>query len=138
MKYWFESFSSKMSTNLGYMPLSQTTPVGINEKGFVSSNYWMFLLVNYCIEMRGMPWWMVLFNILSKSSKIVHFSQICYTFTSCSGTGYQFDVVVVLIISQLLSKHCNVTLLAPRSWRQVCAIRNLPNCTDLPSWPWSW
>ena len=73
----------------------------------------------------GMPWWTVLFNISSKSSKIVHFSQICYTFMSCSVISYHIDVVVVLIICQLLSKTCNVILSAPRSWRQVCAIRNL-------------
>ena len=104
-------------------------PVGINEKGFVNSNSWMFLLKNYCIEIRGgsigTPLWLVLINILSKSSKIVHFSQICYTFMSCSVIPYQIDVVVVLIISQLLSKTCNVILSAPRSWRQVCAICNL-------------
>ena len=73
----------------------------------------------------GTQWWTVSFNISSKSSKIIHFSQICYTFMSCSVIPYHIDVVVVLIICQLLSKTCNVILSAPRSWRQVCAIRNL-------------
>ena len=27
-----------------------STPVGINEKGFVNSNFGMFLLLDYCIE----------------------------------------------------------------------------------------
>ena len=71
----------------------------------------------------GTQWWTVSFNISSKSSKIIHFSQICYSFMSCSVIPYHIDVVVVLIICQFLSKTCNVILSAPRSWRQVCAIR---------------
>ena len=48
----------------------------------------------------------------------------------------KFDVVVVLIISQLLSKTCNVILSAPRSWRQVCAIRNLRKSLRLLTKVW--
>ena len=58
------------------------TPVGINEKGFVNSNFGMFLLLDYCIENErgsiGMPLCRVLINISSKSSKIVYFSQNCH------------------------------------------------------------
>ena len=32
---------------------ASTTPVGINEKGFVNSNFGMFLLLDYCIENEG-------------------------------------------------------------------------------------
>ena len=84
----------------------------------------------------GTQWWTVLFNISSKSSKIIHFSQICYTFMSCSVIPYHIDVVVVLIICQLLSKTCNVILSAPRSWRQVCAIRNLRKSLRLHTKVW--
>ena len=59
-----------------------TTPVGINEKGFVNSDFGMFLLLDYCIENErgsvGTPLCRVLINISSKSSKIVYFSQNCY------------------------------------------------------------
>ena len=58
------------------------TPVGINIKGFVSSDFGMFLLLDCCIENErgsvGTPLCRVLINILSKSSKIVYFSQNCY------------------------------------------------------------
>ena len=58
------------------------TPVGINEKGFVNSDFGMFLLLDYCIENEmgsvGTPLCRVLINISSKSSKIVYFSQNCY------------------------------------------------------------
>ena len=57
-------------------------PVGINEKGFVNSDFGMFLLLDYCIENErgsvGTPLCRVLINISSKSSKIVYFSQNCY------------------------------------------------------------
>ena len=63
-------------------PSGQRTPVGINEKGFVNSNFGMFLLLDYCIENErgsvGTPLCRVLINISSKSSKIVYFSQNCY------------------------------------------------------------
>ena len=59
-----------------------STPVGINIKGFVSSDFGMFLLLDYCIENErgsvGMPLCRVLINISFKSSKIVYFSQNCY------------------------------------------------------------
>ena len=59
-----------------------TTPVGINEKGFVNSDFGMFLLLDYCIENErgsvGTPLCRVLLTISSKSSKIVYFSQNCY------------------------------------------------------------
>ena len=59
-----------------------STPVGINEKGFVNSNFGMFLLLDYCIENErgsvGMQLCRVLINISFKSSKIVYFSQNCY------------------------------------------------------------
>ena len=59
-----------------------TTPVGINEKGFVNSDFGMFLLLDYCIENErgsvGTPLCRVLINISSKSSKIVYFSQNCH------------------------------------------------------------
>ena len=58
------------------------TPVGINKKGFVTSNFGMFLLLDYCIENErgsvGTPLCRVLINILSKSSKIIYFSQNCH------------------------------------------------------------
>ena len=58
------------------------TPVGINEKGFVNSDFGMFLLLDYCIENErgsvGTPLCQVLINISSKSSQIVYFSQNCY------------------------------------------------------------
>ena len=61
---------------------STCTPVGINRKGFVTSNFGMFLLLDYCIENErgsiGMPLCRVLINISSKSSKIVYFSQNCH------------------------------------------------------------
>ena len=98
-------------------------PSGINEKGFVDSNSLSKLLHRNERGSVGMQLWWILINILSKSSKVVHFSQICYTFMSCSVIHYQIDVVVVLIISQLLSKNCSVIFSAPRSWRQVCAIQ---------------
>ena len=69
---------------LGEIPAMQvyTTPVGINEKGFVNSNFGMFLLLDYCIENErgsvGMQLCRVLINILFKSSKIVYFSQNCH------------------------------------------------------------
>ena len=51
------------------------TPVGINEKGFVNSNFGMFLLLDYCIENErgsvGMQLCRVLIKISFKSSKIV-------------------------------------------------------------------
>ena len=57
-------------------------PVGINEKGFVNSDFGMFLLLDYCIENErgsvGMQLCRVLINISFKSSKIVYFSQNCY------------------------------------------------------------
>ena len=40
----------------------------------------------------GTQSWSVMNGILSKSSKIVHFSQICYTFMSCSVIHYQIGV----------------------------------------------
>ena len=62
--------------------LYSCTPVGINIKGFVSPDFGMFLLLDYCIENErgsvGMPLCRVLINISSKSSKIVYFSQNCY------------------------------------------------------------
>ena len=49
----------------------QNTPVGINEKGFVNSDFGMFLLLDYCIENErgsvGTPLCRVLINISSKS-----------------------------------------------------------------------
>ena len=63
-----------------FSPLA--TPVGINEKGFVNSDFGMFLLLDYCIENErgsvGMQLCRVLINISFKSSKIVYFSQNCY------------------------------------------------------------
>ena len=54
----------------------RSTPVGINEKGFVNSDFGIFLLLDYCIENErgsvGMPLCRVLINISSKSSKIVY------------------------------------------------------------------
>ena len=62
--------------------ISKITPVGINRKGFVTSDFGMFLLLDYCIENErgsvGTPLCRVLINISSKSSKIVYFSQNCY------------------------------------------------------------
>ena len=59
-----------------------STPVGINEKGFVISDFGMFLLLDYCIENErgsvGTPLCRVLINVSSKSLKIVYFSQNCY------------------------------------------------------------
>ena len=70
---WFSDIFSTWNT---------CTPVGINEKGFVTSNFGMFLLLDYCIENErgsiGMPLCRVLINISSKSSKIVYFSQNCH------------------------------------------------------------
>ena len=39
--------------NVALVAMSQgfpSTPVGINEKGFVNSDFGMFLLLDYCIE----------------------------------------------------------------------------------------
>ena len=47
---WFVFTFFKISQEISKLHI---TPVGINRKGFVNSNSWMFLLVNYCIEIRG-------------------------------------------------------------------------------------
>ena len=121
---WFVFTFFKISQEISKLHI---TPVGINRKVFVDSNSWMFLLVDYCIEILrgsvGTPWWRVLINILSKSSKIVYFIQICYTFMSCNVIHYLLLYFKILIISQLLSKTCKV--LVPRSGKQVCAIQLL-------------
>ena len=50
----------------------------------------MFLIVNYCIEiLGGFVGCRYVVVILSKSSTIIHFSQISYTFTSCSVICYR-------------------------------------------------
>ena len=47
-----------------FFVFEHNTPVGINEKGFVNSNSWMFLLVNYCIEiLRGVCRYAVDFEV---------------------------------------------------------------------------
>ena len=49
----------------------------------------------------GTQSWSVMNGILSKSSKIVHFSQICYTFTSCSAPmdSIPFPAFFIFIMS---------------------------------------
>ena len=74
--WWFHDPTLDLCSRVG------PTPVGINRKGFVTSNFGMFLLLDYCIENErgsiGMPLCRVLINISSKSSKIVYFSQNCH------------------------------------------------------------
>ena len=98
------------------------TPVGINEKGFVNSNFGMFLLLDYCIENErgsvGMQLCRVLINISFKSSKIVYFSQNCY-FHVMYCVCYQIDDVVVVLQNthhfSASQQNYKVILSAPRS-----------------------
>ena len=99
---WTSQLRSHHLKTISLDPLytnNPTTPVGINEKGFVNSNFGMFLLLDYCIENEresvGMQLCRVLINISFKSSKIVYFSQNCY-FHVMQCVCYQIDDVVVV------------------------------------------
>ena len=115
------------NVSLQYWPIGsiltpELTPVGINRKGFVTSNFGMFLLLDYCIENErgsiGMPLCRVLINISSKSSKIVYFSQNCH-FHVMQCVCYQIDDVVVVLQNthqfSASQQNYKVILSAPRS-----------------------
>ena len=127
--FTFASFILYTSILVFYIPCwyyslfcTDITPVGINIKGFVSSDFVMFLLLDYCIENErgsvGMPLCRVLINNSSKSSKIVYFSQNCH-FHVMQCVCYQIDDVVVVLQNthhfSASQQNYKVILSAPRS-----------------------